>query len=101
MKPFSNCDEAYAAGRANIPEGDPAYAKHLDRDGDGLGCDKPPANFKPAPVAEATTGTKVQSSADRLPQTGPGEVTAAGAILLLIGAVTTLALRRRRTRFVA
>lgn len=54
--PFKNCTAAYQAGRANIPASDPAYGKHLDDDGDGFGCDKPPPGFVPkAPVAVPTT----------------------------------------------
>lgn len=36
---FDNCTEARAAGRVNIPAGDPAYGLHLDADRDGFGCD--------------------------------------------------------------
>jgi Excalibur calcium-binding domain len=38
--PYSNCDEAHADGRYNIPRGDPAYNPALDRDGDGIACDR-------------------------------------------------------------
>ena len=37
---FDNCAEARAAGRVNIPVGDPAYAPHLDRDLDGIACEQ-------------------------------------------------------------
>jgi hypothetical protein len=37
--PFRNCKAARAAGRSRIPRGDPAYASHLDRDGDGIACE--------------------------------------------------------------
>ncbi|MFJ3286836.1 LAETG motif-containing sortase-dependent surface protein [Streptomyces sp. NPDC086669] len=46
--PFTNCSEAYASGYSDIPRGDRHYGSHLDRDGDGLGCDSPPAGFVPA-----------------------------------------------------
>jgi hypothetical protein len=36
---YENCDAVRAAGAAPIHEGEPGYAKHLDRDGDGTGCD--------------------------------------------------------------
>lgn len=36
---FSNCDEARAAGAAPVRVGDPGYGRHLDRDGDGVGCE--------------------------------------------------------------
>lgn len=37
---FKNCTEARAAGAAPVHRGDAGYAKHLDRDGDGIGCDQ-------------------------------------------------------------
>ena len=37
--PFPNCDTAEAAGVYNIPASSAAYGTHLDRDGDGFGCD--------------------------------------------------------------
>ncbi|SFD61495.1 micrococcal nuclease [Bacillus sp. 491mf] len=37
---FSSCKEAKAAGFSNIPKGHPAYSSKLDRDGDGIACDK-------------------------------------------------------------
>jgi hypothetical protein len=36
---FVNCDAVRAAGKAPIRRGDPGYARHLDRDGDGIGCE--------------------------------------------------------------
>jgi hypothetical protein len=36
---FRNCDAARAAGAAPVHRGDPGYAAHLDRDGDGSGCE--------------------------------------------------------------
>jgi hypothetical protein len=36
---YENCDEARAAGAVNIHEGEPGYAPHLDRDGDGVACE--------------------------------------------------------------
>ena len=36
---FANCSQARAAGAAPVREGDPGYGRHLDRDGDGVGCD--------------------------------------------------------------
>ena len=35
---YRNCDAVRAAGAAPIRRGDPGYAGHLDRDGDGEGC---------------------------------------------------------------
>lgn len=36
---FANCAEARAAGAAPLREGDAGYGRHLDRDGDGVGCE--------------------------------------------------------------
>lgn len=36
---FRNCAEARAAGAAPIRYGEPGYAPHLDRDGDGVACE--------------------------------------------------------------
>lgn len=36
---FQNCTAVRAAGAAPILQGEPGYGTHLDRDGDGIGCD--------------------------------------------------------------
>lgn len=36
---YENCAAARAAGAAPVQRGDPGYGSHLDRDGDGTGCD--------------------------------------------------------------
>jgi hypothetical protein len=36
---YRNCSHARAAGAAPVRRGDPGYGAHLDRDGDGLGCE--------------------------------------------------------------
>lgn len=36
---YANCTAARAAGAAPVRVGDPGYARHLDRDGDGVGCE--------------------------------------------------------------
>jgi len=36
---FRNCSAARAAGAAPVHRGDPGYARRLDRDGDGVGCE--------------------------------------------------------------
>jgi hypothetical protein len=36
---YGNCDAARAAGAAPVRRGDPGYARHLDRDNDGVGCE--------------------------------------------------------------
>lgn len=37
---FRNCAEARAAGAAPVREGSAGYGRHLDRDGDGVGCER-------------------------------------------------------------
>ncbi|MFD5618641.1 excalibur calcium-binding domain-containing protein [Streptomyces yangpuensis] len=37
---YRNCDAVRAAGAAPIRRGDPGYGRHLDRDGDGIGCER-------------------------------------------------------------
>ncbi|MFF3289752.1 excalibur calcium-binding domain-containing protein [Streptomyces sp. NPDC003023] len=36
---YANCSAARAAGAAPVRVGDPGYGRHLDRDGDGVGCE--------------------------------------------------------------
>ncbi len=36
---YANCKEARAAGAAPVYAGSPGYGPHLDRDGDGIGCE--------------------------------------------------------------
>ena len=36
---YRNCAAARAAGAAPIRRGQPGYASHLDRDGDGIACE--------------------------------------------------------------
>lgn len=36
---YENCDAARAAGGAPVRAGQPGYGSHLDRDGDGTGCE--------------------------------------------------------------
>jgi hypothetical protein len=36
---YARCADARAAGAAPIHEGEPGYAPHLDRDGDGIACE--------------------------------------------------------------
>ena len=98
--PFENCTEAYAAGYANILKDDEHYGTHLDRDGDGIGCDRPPADFEPhedeAAAAAEDTGTKDPD----LAETGGGDTTvylaAAGSAVLLTGGALVASSRRRR-----
>lgn len=61
-KPFEDCAAAYAAGRANIPKGDPYYSDKLDESGpnepDGMACEHPPPGWHPGTTA-GTPGTTV------------------------------------------
>ncbi len=36
---YANCSAARNAGAAPVRVGDPGYGRHLDRDGDGVGCE--------------------------------------------------------------
>lgn len=36
---YANCTAARAAGAAPVRRGQPGYGAHLDRDGDGVGCE--------------------------------------------------------------
>ncbi len=36
---YDNCSAAKAAGAAPVHACDPGYGRHLDRDGDGVGCE--------------------------------------------------------------
>lgn len=36
---YANCTAARAAGAAPVRRGEPGYGRHLDRDGDGIGCE--------------------------------------------------------------
>ncbi|WP_420706973.1 excalibur calcium-binding domain-containing protein [Streptomyces sp. NRRL F-2664] len=37
---YANCAAVRAAGAAPIRRGDPGYGRHLDRDGDGIACER-------------------------------------------------------------
>lgn len=39
-KPFADCDEVRAAGKAPIAAAEPRFQPRLDPDGDGLGCER-------------------------------------------------------------
>ncbi|MFD0314876.1 excalibur calcium-binding domain-containing protein [Streptomyces flavalbus] len=90
--PFANCTEAYENGHANIPETDEHYGRHLDRDGDGVGCDQPPADFVPA-------GSEAEPEGADLAETGGDGITlylAVGTAVLLVGGGTVYLTARRR-----
>jgi len=37
---YANCTAARKAGKSNIRRGQPGYASHLDRDNDGIACER-------------------------------------------------------------
>lgn len=39
VAPYKNCSAARADGASNIPSTSDKYGSHLDRDGDGIGCE--------------------------------------------------------------
>ncbi|MFG1669960.1 excalibur calcium-binding domain-containing protein [Streptomyces sp. Y7] len=112
--PFKNCSEAYANGYSDIPANDEHYGTHLDRDGDGLGCDNPPADFVPAEQGSVGEGSAEEGAAQEgaasgeeqsgtdLAATGGDDSTAylaaGGAALLAGGGVLLVAHRRRAHR---
>ncbi|MGW5212358.1 excalibur calcium-binding domain-containing protein [Streptomyces sp. NPDC004051] len=119
--PFENCTEAYDAGYKNIEVGDEHYGKHLDRDGDGVGCDRAPAGFVPADDRDSGSddgatgsdagsgsgsgsddkGTAEKSGGTDLAETGGNSATpylaAGGAAVVLAGGGVLFASRRRRS----
>ncbi|MFI1409306.1 LAETG motif-containing sortase-dependent surface protein [Streptomyces sp. NPDC020707] len=114
LHPFENCTEAYANGYANIVKGDDHYAEDLDRDKDGVGCDRPPAGFVPASDQDTATDAKGGDGKDGdgkdegtdtgrrnpdLAETGGSGATpylaAGGVTVLLAGGGVLFALRRR------
>ncbi|MFE9681554.1 excalibur calcium-binding domain-containing protein [Streptomyces sp. NPDC002701] len=112
LHPFQNCTEAYENGYANIAKGDEHYGANLDRDQDGVGCDKPPADFVPvgdqggddSPDTGTDTGTGTGTGTGKettdLAETGGSGATpylaAGGAAVLLAGGGVLFTVRRRR-----
>ncbi|MEX5260394.1 excalibur calcium-binding domain-containing protein [Kocuria sp. CPCC 205263] len=116
--PFPNCSAAEAAGRFDIPVGDPAYGEHLDSDLDGIGCEsgnvvsepQPEVNNQPevynqpeqevvtgthesqvvgVPVGGAETGVAVEESSNA------GGIAVAGGLGLAVAAGAAVVVRRR------
>lgn len=103
--PFKNCSDAESNGYSNIPSGDEHYAKKLDRDGDGFGCDthgtlandgKDKTGYYADKADEPTSEKETDDKA--LAETGGDSrtpyIAVAGGVLLLGGGA--LALRRKR-----
>ncbi|MGW6014571.1 LAETG motif-containing sortase-dependent surface protein [Streptomyces sp. NPDC055210] len=106
LHPFKNCAEAYENGYSDIVKGDDHYGEHLDHDKDGIGCDKPSADF--VPVDDRGAGAEEPSSASSeqpkqpvtdLAETGGSGVTpylaGGGALVFLAGGGVLVAARRR------
>jgi hypothetical protein len=85
---YENCDDARAQGAAPVHSTDPGYGPHLDRDGDGIGCED-----------DATRPVAYVDDTGRLAYTGAafGPQLTLGAALVLLGSGFLL-LSRRRTR---
>lgn len=113
--PFKNCTDAWNHGVFDIPRTSPDYARKLDRDNDGIGCEKKdapagaihtkPKTTKTPTPAPTQTSTKVveqgSGNGDVLPKTGPGGLVAVGLLLLVLGVALAMVLRRRKVRFTA
>jgi LPXTG-motif cell wall-anchored protein len=95
---FDNCTELREVFPNGVKEGHWAYEDQHDRDNDGYACETPgkeaEAATKPASTVQASTTTREQ-----LPLTGPGEVTAIGAFVVIMGLVALVAFRRRKVHF--
>lgn len=103
---FANCNDAYNALRYNIPRYDADYISTLDRDHDGIACernDATPAQKAKFTQAETSNGTKMETGAgvgNVLPKTGPGFDLGIGAgVLLAAGVLIVVAFRRREKHF--
>lgn len=105
---FPNCDAAAAAGYVNIPAGAPGYAPRLDRDNDGIACERAGAgsgtpNVAPAPVV----GNQVPAQVAQMPiggaETGAVQPANNGVEFLALGGLAVAAVagsmivRRRAT----
>jgi LPXTG-motif cell wall-anchored protein len=91
--PFRNCTEAFAAGVDNIPASDPRYAKRLDRDNDGIGCERSGGSSRDGGSADRSRDAGSKS----LPKTGSSEAMKyglAGGALVALG-IPFLVYRRR------
>ena len=62
---YKNCSAVRAAGKAPLHRGEPGYASHLDRDGDGVACENsdfdsaPASQPKPEPAPQPSQNTNV------------------------------------------
>ncbi|MFD3447424.1 excalibur calcium-binding domain-containing protein [Microbacteriaceae bacterium 4G12] len=49
---YKNCAAVRAAGKAPLHRGEPGYASHLDRDGDGVACENSNSDSESAPASQ-------------------------------------------------
>jgi hypothetical protein len=72
--PFSNCDQAEAAGAAPMYAGQPGYSSDLDADGDGVACDQ--GSSTPAiPGGPAIPGSPAIPGGPVIPPAAAGQYT--------------------------
>lgn len=110
--PFKDCTDAYNHGVSDILRGTPDYAKKLDRDNDGIGCETKdaPVGFVKAKSVGKTVGEQTGKFAtstaqpksvqqlETLPVTGTGmNYVALGTLVVLIG-VALMVLGRKWVR---
>lgn len=96
--PYSNCTELNQVHEFGVQAGHPDYRPSLDRDNDGVACEQQGKESQSAEAPAVRVQTEAGNSTS-LPQTGPGEVTAIGALVIVFGAVVALAFRRRKVHF--
>lgn len=107
---YENCTAAAAAGMYNIPIGAPGYGPHLDRDGDGIGCENADiayAGSAPEVTLNVDSGVVAETAPQIVqvpvgaPDTGVSEESDNTALFLAAGTVlaagAALALRRKHS----
>ena len=87
---FPNCTAAAAAGAFNIPAGAPGYGPHLDRDNDGIACERAGAgsgttNVAPAPVVDNQVPAQVAQMPVGGVETGVAQPVNGGMDFLALG----------------
>lgn len=81
---FPNCTAAASAGAFNIPAGAPGYGPHLDRDGDGIACERAGASV-PAPAEQPAQAVQPVQPAPAAPYANCSAARAAGAAPVYAG----------------
>ncbi|MFJ9570028.1 HtaA domain-containing protein [Streptomyces bacillaris] len=77
---YKNCAEAEAAGVTPIKKGDPGYAAHLDRDGDGIACEAGESTGGSGSTGGSTTGGGTVGGSTTGGSTAGGSVGGSGAL---------------------